>query len=59
VSCCCEKLVTEAGIVREHRGRGISAVGSSYHATASEKVTVDTIVCVCVIGNCKMYPGVQ
>jgi hypothetical protein len=33
----------------------MSAVGSSYEATASEDVTVDTTVCVCVCVtiNCK------
>jgi hypothetical protein len=36
VSCCCEKLVAEAGDIREPRERGTSAVGSRYQATASE-----------------------
>jgi hypothetical protein len=51
VNCCCEKLVDEVGTVREPRGRGMSAVGSRYRATASEDVTVDTRVGVCV-GGC-------
>jgi hypothetical protein len=42
------------GIVRELRGRGLSAVGSCYEAVAIEDVTVDTSVCVCVIMNCKV-----
>jgi hypothetical protein len=46
VSCCCEKLVAEAGDRSGTRGRGPSAVGSRYRATASEDVTVDTNVCV-------------
>jgi hypothetical protein len=45
VSCCCEKLVAEAGTVREPRGRGTSAFESRYQATASKDV--NTPVCVC------------
>jgi hypothetical protein len=48
VSCCYKKLVTGAGSVREPRGRGKSAVGSRYQATASEGVTTDTRACVTV-----------
>jgi hypothetical protein len=38
VSCCCEKLVAEAGDSwdRERRGRGTSAVGSRYQKTAED-----------------------
>jgi hypothetical protein len=32
-------------MVQEPRGRGTSAVGSYYRATASDDVTVDTSVC--------------
>jgi hypothetical protein len=49
VSRCCEKLVAEGWMtVRVHGGRGTSAVGSCYRATAREDVTVDISVCVCV-----------
>jgi hypothetical protein len=44
VSRCCEKLVAEAGTVRELRGRRMTVVGSRYRATASEDVTLDTSV---------------
>jgi hypothetical protein len=60
VSCCCEKLEAEAGIFREPRGRGTSVVGSRYRATASDDVTVETSVCLCVcvflcvILNCEL-----
>jgi hypothetical protein len=46
VRCCCEKLVAEAGVVREPRGKGTSAIGSRYGATTSEDLTIDTNVCV-------------
>jgi hypothetical protein len=46
VSCCCDTR-----LVRKFRVRGKSAVGSRYQATASEYVTVNAIVCVCVIVN--------
>jgi hypothetical protein len=36
VSCCCSKVVAEAGDSSELRGRGTFAVGSRYKATASE-----------------------
>jgi hypothetical protein len=40
------------GIVLEPRGRRTSPIGSSYRATVSEDVTVDTSVYVIV--NCKV-----
>jgi hypothetical protein len=36
VSYCCEKLVAEAGIVQEPRGREIYTIGSCYQVTANE-----------------------
>jgi hypothetical protein len=33
----------------------MSAVGSRYRATASEEMSVDASVCVCVIINCKTW----
>jgi hypothetical protein len=42
--CVCENR----GAVREHRGRGTSAVESSYQVTTSRHVTVDISVCVTV-----------
>jgi hypothetical protein len=36
------------GVIRDLRGKGTAAVLSRYQATASEEVTVDTSVCVCV-----------
>jgi hypothetical protein len=38
--------VARVGTIREPRGRGTSAVGIRYQATASEDVTVRTSVCV-------------
>jgi hypothetical protein len=46
------KMVTEDEDSSERIGRGTSAAGSRYQATASEDVTVDTTVCVTV--NCKV-----
>jgi hypothetical protein len=40
------------GMVREPTGKGTSAVGNRYQATASEDVTVDTSVCVTM--NCEV-----
>jgi hypothetical protein len=45
VSCCYENLVAEAGDSSGPRGRGTSAIGSRYRATASEDVTLHTGVC--------------
>jgi hypothetical protein len=45
VSCCCEKLVAEAGDSSGTQKKGMSAVESRYRATASEDVTVDTSMC--------------
>jgi hypothetical protein len=49
VGCCCEKPETEA---RGHFGNTEEEerppLGGRYQATASEDVTVDTSVCVCV-----------
>jgi hypothetical protein len=46
---------------KEHRGKGTSAVGSRYRATANEDVSVDTGVCVCVyvMGNYKVSRAVS
>jgi hypothetical protein len=54
VSCCYEKLVAEAGDSSGTQRKGNVHIESRYRATASEGVTVDTNVCVCVIGNCKV-----
>jgi hypothetical protein len=43
VSCCCEKLVAEAGDMSGTQGE-TSAVGRRCRATANEDVTVDTSV---------------
>jgi hypothetical protein len=40
------RLVDEAADSSEPRGRGMSAVGSRYRATASEDASVDTGMCV-------------
>jgi hypothetical protein len=40
VSCCCEKLVTEPGTIREPRERGASAVGSRYQTKTGEDTAV-------------------
>jgi hypothetical protein len=47
VSRCREKPVAEGLRSREPRERGTSVVGSRYRTTASEDVTVNTVVCVC------------
>jgi hypothetical protein len=39
------------GTVREPRGRGTSLVESRYRATASEDLSVDNSVCVCVCNS--------
>jgi hypothetical protein len=52
VSCCCEKMVTEAVDSSGTQGKGKSAVGSRYRATANEDVTVDANMCVIV--NCNV-----
>jgi hypothetical protein len=48
VSCCCKKLVSEAGDSSGTKRKGNVRRGSRYRATASENVTVDTSVRLCV-----------
>jgi hypothetical protein len=52
VSCCCEKLVAEAGDSSGTQRKGNVRRCSRYQATASEDVTVDTSVCITV--NCNV-----
>jgi hypothetical protein len=47
VSYCCEKLVAEVGDSTEFRGKGKSAVGCRYQATANEDC--NRLVCPIVI----------
>jgi hypothetical protein len=43
-------------VFREPRGPGTSAIESRYRVTSSKDMTVDTLLCVGVIVNCKMWP---
>jgi hypothetical protein len=50
-SCCFEKLVAEVGESSLTQRKGLSAVGSLYRATINEDISMDTRVCVTVIGT--------
>jgi hypothetical protein len=47
VSCCCEKLVAEAGDSSRNQRKVNVRRRSRYQATTGDDVTVNTSVCVC------------